>query len=162
VSLLLLLVFATAASWAGAVYFMSVQLFRECVDTKKHGWKISVGVMALFLLMLDLAGRLNASRNSVLTWLAEPHYELAIPAVVLLAVGLYLLHRYRSMHPLSAVRGRAAGFAAAAGLCLIAAWQLRLSFGYEWALSWLAVTITLLAFIPYLLVPILIDLDRHR
>ena len=54
------------------------------------------------------------------------------------------------------------GFAAAAALGLIAAWQLRLSFGYEWALSWLVVTITLLAFIPYLLVPILIDLGRHR
>ena len=162
VSLLLLLVLATAASWVGAVYFMSVQLFLECVDAKKHGWKISMGVVALFLLTIDLVGRLYASRNSVLTWLADPHYELLIPAFVLLPIGLCLLHRYGRLHSLSAISPRAAGFAAAAALCLIAAWQLRLSFGYEWALSWLVVTITLLAFIPYLLVPILIDLDRHR
>ena len=57
-SLLLLLVLATAASWTGAVYFMSVQLFSQCVDAKKHGWKISVAVIALFLLTMDLAGRL--------------------------------------------------------------------------------------------------------
>jgi hypothetical protein len=41
-------------------------------------------------------------------------------------------------------------------------WQLDLSPGYRWALSWLAVTATLLTFIPFLLVPIVIGLHRHR
>jgi len=161
-SLLLALVLTTATSWAGAVYFMSVQLFRESVDSKRHGWKISVGVMALFLGVLELAGRINAARDSVLAWLAMPHYELVIPAVVLLAVGVCLLLRYRRLHPLSAVSRPAAAFAAAAGLCLIAVWQLRLSFGYEWTLGWLVVADALLMFLPFLLLPVLVDLDRHR
>ncbi|MEJ0006347.1 MAG: hypothetical protein WDM77_08245 [Steroidobacteraceae bacterium] len=161
-SLLLLLIFALAASWTGAVYFMSLQLFSECVDRKKHGWQISLGILALFVLALDLGGRLNASRDSALAWLSFPHYQLLIPATVLLAIGLCLLPRYRSLHPLSAVSRLAAGFAAAAGLCLIAVWQLRLSSGYEWALSSLVVTTALLAFIPFLLLPILVDWNRHR
>ena len=41
---------------------MSLQLFAESVDRKKHGWKISLGVTALFFLLLDIGGRVYRAR----------------------------------------------------------------------------------------------------
>jgi hypothetical protein len=161
-SLLLLLIVVTATSWAAGAYFMSLQLFAESVDRKKHGWKISLGVTALFFLLLDIGGRLYRSRASALEWLQSPHYELLIVPVLLLGMGLCLLPRFQSLDTLRTLNRPASSVGAGAALCLIAVWQLNLAFGYQWALSWLVVTVALLTLIPYLLMPVLVGMNRHR
>jgi len=161
-SLLLLLIVVTATSWAAGAYFMSLQLFAEGVNRKKHGWKISLGVTALFFLLLDIGGRIYRARDSALAWLQSPHYELLIPPVLLIAMALCLLPRFRRLDTLRVLNRLASGVGAVAALCLFAVWQLNLAFGYQWALSWLVVAVALLTFIPYLLVPVLVDLNRHR
>jgi len=161
-SLVLLLILVTATSWAAGAYFMSLQLFAASVDRKKHGWKISLGVTALFFLLLDLGGRIYRARHAALAWLQSPHYELLIPAVLLIGMSLYLVPRFRRLGTLRVLGRLASSVGAVAVLCLIAVWQLNLAFGYQWALSWLVVAVALLTFIPYLLMPVLVGMGRHR
>jgi hypothetical protein len=161
-SLLLLLIVVTATSWAAGAYFMSLQLFAESVDRKKHGWKISLGVTALFFLLLDIGGRVYRARHSALAWLQSPHYELLIPAVLLIGIGLCLVPPFRRLGTLHVLDRLASGVGVVAAVCLIAVSQLNLAVGYQWALGWLVVAVALMTFIPYLLVPVLIGMSRHR
>jgi hypothetical protein len=161
-ALLTALLLATATSWAVALYFMSLQLFGECIDKQKHGWKLSVAVMALFLLLLRLGRALFVSRQSFPAWFGRAHSELLLPAFVLAATGVWLLSRLRRTQALGAFAKPATGFGVAAALCLTLVWQLHLPFGYRWSLTCLVATDALLVFLPLLLVPVLIELGRHR
>lgn len=156
------LLLATATSWALTLYFMSLQLFGECIDKKKHGWKLSLAVMALFLLLLRLGRAIFLARESLLAWLARVHYELLLPVLVLAAAGVWLLRRLKRTHELRAFAKLGGGFGVAGALCLSMVWQLHLPIGYRWSLACLVVVDTLLVFLPLLLVPVLIGLGRHR
>jgi hypothetical protein len=161
-ALLAALLLATATSWALTLYFMSLQLFGECIDKKKHGWKLSIAVMALFLLLLRLGQAIFLSRESLLAWLGRAHYELLLPALLLAAAAVWLLQRLQRTQALAAFAKLGTGFGVAGALGLVLVWQLRLPFGYRCSLACLVTVDTLLVFLPLLLVPVLIGLGRHR
>jgi len=69
---------------------------------------------------------------------------------------------FRALNRLGDLRGAAAVCGAALVARVVLLCQLDLSPGYRWTLSWLAVTAALLTFIPFLLVPVVIGLHRHR
>lgn len=158
----LLLGASTAASWAAGTFCMSLQLFYEAVDRKKQGWKISVGAVTLFVLLLMLARRAYEARDSALQWLQSARVEATIPVLVLTGITLYLLPQFRRATALRRLKPLAVGFLAVTVLGLAVVWQLRVPFGYRWALSWGLVSLALLTFIPFVLVPILVGLSRHR
>jgi hypothetical protein len=160
--LLLLLGEISAASWAASALFMSLQLFYEAVDRKKHGWKISIGAVTLFLLLLILARRAYEARDSALAWLQSARAGVMIPAVLLMGIALWLLPQFRRVASPSALATVAVGFLVVTGLGLTLLSQLHLPFGYRWALSWGLVSLALLTFMPFVLVPILVGMSRHR
>jgi len=161
-SLMLLFAAITAASWAASALFMSLQLFYEAVDRKKHGWKISLAMVTLFGLLLMLARRAYVARDSALQWLHAARAEVIIPVIVLTGIALYLLPPFRRVAALSTLRALAVGFLTVTVLGLIGLSQLRLPFGYRWALSSGLVSLALVTFMPFLLVPILVRMSRHR
>jgi hypothetical protein len=161
-SALLLLGSVTAASWAASALFMSLQLFYEAVDRKKHGWKITTVTMAMFFLLLAAARRVYENRDSLLAWLHAASLELMIPAAVLAALVLCLLPRFRRVAELRTLRALAAGFLAVTVLSLAALSRLHLPLGYRWASSSGLLSLALLTFMPLLLVPILVGMSRHR
>jgi hypothetical protein len=96
------------------------------------------------------------------TWMERAHGAMLVPPAVVVAIGLTLIPPLRRSTSLTALRPVAGGFAVVLGLCLLAVLQLDLSTGYRWALSCVAVTVVVAAFIPVLLLPTLIALHRHR
>jgi hypothetical protein len=95
-------------------------------------------------------------------WIESAHLAVLIPAALIMASGLALLSRFRRLNPVSELKGVAIAFCIALAACLILIWQLNLSIGYRWAFSWLAVAAAEVTFIPCLLVPVVIGLQRHR
>jgi len=162
VGLLLLFAAITAASWTASAIFMSLQLFYEAVDRKKHGWKISVATVTLFLLLLPLARETHEKFNYALVWVRSTRPQVMIPAIVLTGAALFLLTQFRRVAAPAALKTLAVTFAAGTILGVALLSQLNLLFAYRWALSWGLVTLALLTFMPFLLVPILVGMSRHR
>jgi hypothetical protein len=158
----LLALAAAVTAWALAVYGMSAWLFAAAVNWKRNGWKTALIALLALALFLKLAALGFQARSEIGSWLESAHLTILLLPAVTLALGLGLLPRFRALNRLSDLRGAATVCGAALAACVVLLWQLDLSPGYRWALSWLAVTATLLTFIPFLLVPIVIGLHRHR
>ncbi len=159
---LLLLGAVTVASWTATALFMSLQLFQAAVDRKKYGWQISVGSLALFLLLLAAVRRAFAARESVLLWLQSVHLQVMIPPVALAVMALCLVPLFRRVAPLKGLKVLALGFVGATALGLAYLSQLNVLLGYRWAMSSVLLSLVLLALMPFLVVPILVGMSRHR
>jgi hypothetical protein len=100
---------------------MSLQLFYEAVDRKKHGWKISIGTLTLFLLLLAAARRIYETRDSLLVSLqtarAAPVEVMMLP-VVPAGIVLCLLPQFRRLAAPASLRALALGFLAVTLLAL--------------------------------------------
>jgi hypothetical protein len=160
--LLLLFGSVSATSWAAGALFMSLQLFYEAMDRKKHGWKISIAMVTLFVLLLGLARRAYEARDSALRWLQSAPLAVVIPALLLSAIALVLLPYFRRVASLRTLGTWAIGFVAVTVLGLAVLSRLNLAPGYRWALSSGLVSVALLTFMPLLLMPILVGMIRHR
>ena len=162
-SVFLLSLFVAAMTWATTVYMMSMRLFIAGMSWKgARAELINAALLALTFLIWPVEPTLGRHLSDLSAWAESAHLAVLIPATLIMASGLALLPRFRRLNPVSELKGVAIAFCIALAACLILIWQLNLSIGYRWAFSWLAVAAAGVTFIPCLLVPVLIGLQRHR
>jgi len=158
----LLTLLAAAMTWAASVYVMSTRLFVAGMKWKGQRWEIINVPLYALALLLWFKPSIWRYLSSLPVLVESAHLLVLLPATLIIGCGLALLPRFRRLNPLSELKGVGIAFCVALAACLILIWQLNLSFGYRWAFSWLACAAAGVTFIPCLLVPVVIGLQRHR
>jgi hypothetical protein len=161
-SVFLLSGFVIGMPWAAGMYLMALSFTFAIVNWKKHGWWIVLGILALIALAVKLGVVIYQSRQGLLEWFESVRLVVLVPPVFAITLCLCLLGVVRDSLQLDPLKKVAAGYLGLLIVCLTAVWQLDLSVGYRWALLWLVVTLVLTAFLPFLLIPLLVGFHRHR
>lgn len=156
------LLLITTLSWVWTAGFMAFQLFAQAVNQKKYAVKVSLAVVATFLVLLIGARKLYEARAGANAWLQVPHWQMFIPTLLLIAFALWLVPKFRHSSDLRALTKIIWGCAVVTGLCLLAVLPLQLAAGYKVALAAMVTAIAISTFIPSLLMPVLFDMNRHR